>query len=156
MSRKKPFNLDAEIRKVLRELSVRWPAKKTARDNAKREVQVGTYKNGKPKYKMMYECASCHNLFDREDTQMDHIKTVIPINIDELVLKYKSILSDSELLKILGRDPGDTDDLIKIIIFISRLFTTVDNYQCLCKETCHKEKTKLENRERRKKRAKKS
>lgn len=90
-------------------------------------MRVGTYKNGRPKFKNKYQCAECKGLFDQKETQMDHI---IPV-VDPLI----------------GFVDWNT--------YIIRLFAEVDNYQCLCKP-CHKVKSERENADRSKKRAKKA
>lgn len=105
----------------LREASRYWPPKKKARDAAKVKVEIGKFKNGKPKTALKYKCNSCAQLFDREDTHMDHIEPVI----DPLI----------------GFQDWNT--------YIFRLFVMEDKFQCLC-SNCHKDKTKKENEVRKK------
>ena len=99
----------------LRQLHRYWDQKKVARDNAKVQIEVGTYKNGNPKYHTMYKCAHCFEVFERQDTQMDHIEPVVELEM--------------------GFVDWNT--------YVERLFCNAENYQCLCKG-CHKIKTNLE------------
>lgn len=103
----------------LRKISLIWQGKTIARDNAKVTVQEGFFKNGKPKFKTKFKCASCQNVFDREETHMDHANPVVDIS-------------------------GFTnwDD------YINSLFCDESNYQCLC-ISCHDTKTQSENKQRR-------
>jgi len=120
--KRKRDNIKDFLIPVLRNASRIWWAKKEARKRAKRKVQDGFYKNGKPKYIIKYECCSCHELFDMGDTQMDHV------------------------LPAIDPDAG----FIDWNTYIARLFPDPEGYQCLCKDKCHREKTNQENKERRK------
>lgn len=100
----------------LRDLSRYWYEKKEARNAAKVKVEIGTFANGKPKFKVMFRCESCQGTFDIKDTHMDHKVPVIDPDIG----------------------------FIDWNTYIARLFTTKDNYACLCTE-CHASKTFLEN-----------
>lgn len=83
MARKKreltPENLTYFQRKHLinriRQATMYWPYKNVARNKAKRKIEVGTYKNGNPRYVIKYECESCKGLFD--EIEMDHIKPIV-------------------------------------------------------------------------------
>lgn len=117
MSSKKVPDLKRWLFPKLRRISLSWPGKAIARQNAKVRVEIGTFKNGNIKYKILYRCASCTNLFPEEETQMDHIKPVI---------------SPSE-----GFTSWD--------ISLPTLFSQPNNYQCLCLE-CHTLKSLNENK----------
>ena len=112
--------LKRDIQNQLRQLHNRWAPKREARELAKVKVEVGLYKNGKPKYKNKYRCASCEQLFNKEETQMDHIESVINLT---------------------GFYDWNT--------YIDRMFVDVNLYQCLCK-SCHNIKTQKDNTTRRK------
>lgn len=120
--KKKPRTVRQVVEPKLREASRYWHEKKTARDAAKVKVEVGKFKNGNPKFKTMYKCAKCLNNFDRKDTQMDHIEPVIEAEV--------------------GFVDWNT--------YVERLFVKASGYQCLCR-FCHQEKSKAENKKRRKK-----
>ena len=117
MAKKRKYKtVEQLVMPKLREASRWWHAKKEARKQAKVKVQVGTFKNGNPKYKTMYRCASCQETFDIKDTHMDHKEPVIDVQTG----------------------------FIDWNTYISRLFVDVDGYQCLC-SGCHQIKTSLEN-----------
>lgn len=103
----------------IRNLSRIWPGKNEAKKLYRVQVQIGYYKNGKPKFKFQWKCAKCLNLFDEQQVEMDHIQEVVPV------------------------ETGFTnwED------YITRTFVQPDGYQCLCK-ACHKEKTDAANQER--------
>ncbi len=113
-----PKSIQSWLIPRLRRISMYWPGKQVARDRAKRQVQIGYYKNGKPEYKVMWECAACLELYEKPETQMDHIKPVIDV-----------------------RGFQNWEDTI------STEFCPPENYQCLCKP-CHYLKTQVENEER--------
>jgi len=113
---KKPKTIQQVLIPHIRRASRFWPPKAEARKQAARKVQVGTLKNGKPKFETFYECSECtkqgiKKLHPKENTQMDHI---------------------IEVASITGFDNWDA--------YISRMFPTADGYQCLCLDH-HKEKT---------------
>jgi DNA-directed RNA polymerase beta' subunit len=70
--------------------------------------------------KTMYKCNSCGGNFEAKDTHMDHIESVIDVQV--------------------GFVDWNT--------YISRLFVDVDGYQLLC-SGCHLIKTTMENEMRR-------
>lgn len=113
MAKKK--DLRSLIIPKLRDLSRYWPEKRKARNAAKVKVQIGTFKNGNPKYEIQYTCNSCQGVFKREETQMDHRVPVISVE----------------------------DGWVSWDVYIERLFCPADNYQCLC-IGCHEIKTALE------------
>lgn len=99
----------------LRRASMFWPSKSVARERARVEVQDGFFKNGKEKFKVMYQCAHCEQLVEKTDSQMDHIVPVVDVE---------------------GFSTWDE--------YIRTLFCDESNYQCLCK-ACHFVKTQAEN-----------
>lgn len=114
--KKKPRSVQSFIMPHLRRASRYWPPKSEARKKAERKVIVGSFKNGRPKYETLYECAECtrqgiHKLHERQNTQMDHIVEVSGLN---------------------GFDSWDK--------LIARLFCDAEGYECLCLEH-HSEKT---------------
>lgn len=118
MARRMPKTTESWLIPKLRRISLSWPGKAIARDNAKRYVGDGEYKNGNPKIKVMYECAHCKALVDRDEGQMDHREPVIAI-----------------------KGFNDWND------FVARLFCNPDAYDHLC-IPCHSKKTNAENRNR--------
>lgn len=121
MARKLPKSLESWLIPKLRRVSMYWPGKTIARDNAKVYVDDGHYKNGKLKTKVMYQCNECRNLFEQKDTAMDHKISVV-----------------------------GTEGFMDWNTYIESLFCSPDNYQCLC-HTCHHKKTNNENIVRKKK-----
>lgn len=65
----------------------------------------------------LYECQSCHGIFSPKDIELDHIIPVVDLK--------KGFTS--------------WDD------FIKRLFVKTDDFQVLCKNICHTQKTNIEN-----------
>lgn len=108
---KKPKSIQSFIMPHLRRASRYWPPKSEARKRALRKIEIGKFKNGRPKFEDRYECAACKNLFPRELTQMDHI---------------------IEVASLTGFDSWDAT--------IGRMFPDADGYQCLCNE-CHSKKS---------------
>jgi 5-methylcytosine-specific restriction endonuclease McrA len=108
---KKPRSIQSFIMPHLRRASRYWPPKSEARKKALRKVQIGEFKNGKPKFEDRYQCASCNELVPREESQMDHIVEVAALN---------------------GFDSWDAT--------VARMFPNADGYQCLCL-TCHSAKS---------------
>lgn len=74
---------------------------------------------------VFYRCAACGELFKDRDIQVDHIT---PIG-------YFPLWADSL-----------PEFLVRLLVWVLRLFCDIDNLQVLCKP-CHKKKTKkdLEN-----------
>lgn len=118
MGRRMPKSLQSWLIPILRKASLRWPGKAIARDQAKRYVNAGSFKNGKPRTKVKFQCAKCKNLFNKEETQMDHRAPVIAVS---------------------GFQDWNT--------FMPRLFCPPNAYDCLCL-VCHARKTASENRQR--------
>lgn len=63
-----------------------------------------------------YTCAICNKIISKREISLDHKLPIVPVT---------------------GWDNYDG--------FIERLFCSVDGFQVICKEPCHKEKTKAEN-----------
>lgn len=104
----------------LRRISLSWPGKSVAREQAKVKVQIGVSKNGTPKYRVFYKCAECvregkPTLWRKDETAMDHLDPVVDI-----------------------RGFQSWND------FITKLFCTPSGYQCLC-HSHHNDKTQKEN-----------
>lgn len=104
----------------LRRISLSWPGKSAARNNAKVKLLIGYSKNGNPKYRVYYKCAECvregkETLWTREQTAMDHIDPVVEIT-----------------------------GFVSWDYYIERLFCEPSGYQCLCLEH-HQNKTDKEN-----------
>lgn len=121
---KKPKSIYTHIIPHLRKASRWWPPKNEARKKAERKVIIGSFKNGRPKYETLYECAECTRkgltkLHSRENTHADHIIEVAGLN---------------------GFDSWDN--------LINRMFCDSNGYQILCIQH-HEEKTK-KNQEKRK------
>jgi hypothetical protein len=122
---KMPKSLISWIMPKLRRASMYWPGKSIARDQAKIQIQEGTFQNGKPKFKTYYICAECERqgvekpYHERDFTAMDHVIPVIDVK---------------------GFD-GDWTKLMET------LFCSPDNYQCLCFPH-HEQKTIEENKQR--------
>lgn len=103
----------------LRDVYRTWPQKSVARDRAKVRVEIGRYKNGNPEYKIKFKCYICEELFEKQDTQIDHVDSVVDPQV--------------------GFVDWNT--------YIDRLFCDADNLRCACKP-CHQLKTLWENDER--------
>lgn len=114
-SKTMPKSKRAWLEPRLRRISLYWPGKVIARDQAKVRVQIGKYKNGKPEFRVFYRCNECKALFLEEETQMDHINPVV---------------------KLTGYNTVDE--------YIERLLANPEGYQCLC-ISCHAGKTLQEN-----------
>ena len=113
---KKPRTLRQWLEPKLRNMARQWPEKNKARRKAVKRVQIGLYKNGKPEFRSMYECAECKKTFQKQETAADHIIPVV--------------------------DP--VDGFIDWNTYLERLFCPADNYQILCKP-CHLLKSGGEN-----------
>jgi 5-methylcytosine-specific restriction endonuclease McrA len=115
MPRKEVKSLPSWLLPRLRRISLWWPSKSIARDRSKVVLEVGQTKKGKPIKRVFYKCASCEGLFTKEETQMDHIESVI---------KLEGFTNWDEV--------------------INRLFCNPEGYQTLCRD-CHAKKTGDEN-----------
>lgn len=128
----KPIDIKKWLIPKLRRLSRWWPNKNIAREKAKVKVEIGKTKEGKPKYRIFFRCATCeierpeHSLWTREETQADHISPVV----------------------------NPKDGFVDWNTFIPRLLCDASGYQILC-ENHHKQKTGTENKVRKVKRIKK-
>lgn len=107
----------------LRRLSLWWRGRSDALKDARRYVEVGSYKNGNPIMKAVYECAECRRqgiegYYDKKDVRADHI---IPIANIEGFTNWNE--------------------------YITNLFCEKEGFQILC-EFHHDEKTLSENEKR--------
>lgn len=111
----------------LRRISLQWPARNIAKQQARVEGDFKLKKDGTPgkRKHISYKCAECQELFPPSEVQMDHITPIVPES---------------------GFDSWDG--------VINRLFCEPEAYQCLC-SGCHDEKSRTENKGRVKKRKKK-
>lgn len=112
----RPEKIKSFLVPKLRRISRMWPDKITARKLARRVVEIGKTKKGKPKFKVKYECNLCHNIFEKHDTQADHILPVV--------------------------DP--ITGYVDIATYIDRLLAPPEGYQIIC-SSCHDNKTSKEN-----------
>jgi len=97
-----------------RKLWLRWPPRAQALKNARRRVQVDTFKNGKPKMGFEHRCADCHEWFPQESgkptVEVDHNEAVGGFSDDitkwgeELGQIYQRLLVGVEDLTILCHD----------------------------------------------------
>ena len=149
MAKKKRRDVKSLITPKLRQMSRYWHEKRTARDAAKVKVEIGTFKNGNIKHHTMYRCNSCGKTLEYTESKMDHIKSVVPVNIEEILEEHFDRINDDEFLGILNCDQEMAFQFFEMFIIMSRLFTKADNYQCLC-DPCHDKKSAKENAERRK------
>ena len=115
------WNDKNQIIKRLRQVWFMHPVRKQAEDKAKKSYQVNKA-DGTPSKRpsVFYICAGCGDEFKKM------IKKKLQIYVDHIVP-----VVDLEL------------GFIDWNTYISRLFTTVDNLQVLCKK-CHDEKTSKE------------
>lgn len=101
------------ILNILRQGTVQWSGRSKCLKRYSKRVHDGEFfKNGKPKYKLHYQCASCKDWFkDPKFLEIDHIKEVGPL-----------------------------ESWDKIKDFIERMYCPVENLQPLC-SVCHQRKT---------------
>lgn len=137
MSLKKEQQLFPWLRHKLRRLSYMWPERKDTKTNAR--VSRGKY-----------ECAHCKaegvdRLWGPTEISLDHVEPVIPTSINsDSEYMYNMLKDKPEILKIFQCKDKDLKDVIKTIIFVSRLFCKAEGFQVLCHEH-HDIKTFLEN-----------
>ena len=64
----------------MRKFWLRWPPRAAALKAARRQVEVGKFKNGSPKMGFEHECAICHKWFPQEKgkptVEVDHLEEV--------------------------------------------------------------------------------
>lgn len=102
----------AIITNALRQASIIWPIRAQVFKNAQVKVKEGKFKNGKPRYKYYWRCASCEELFrDKSELEVDHIEEV-------------------------GSFTGDVTE------FCRRLFCDIGNLQLLCIKCHHAKTTR--------------
>jgi hypothetical protein len=81
---KKPKSLKTWLIPKLRKISIYWRGKNEAFNDAKVRLTVGKFKNGKPKERVLYECAHCakeglEGYYERHEVQADHINPVVSV-----------------------------------------------------------------------------
>lgn len=103
---------------AMRKLWMESPYRNRPLAAAKERVLIGTYKNGKAKYKVKYRCAKCGNLFEDCNVEVDHKK---------------------ELTRARWDIPMD-EDVANLVPWIETLFCDSSNLQVLCIR-CHAKKT---------------
>lgn len=87
---------------LLRQGTIKWEGRKTCLRRARKKVLVGQTKEGKPKYKLHWQCAKCKTWFNSQDAlEVDHIVEIGPFE-------------------------GDWNK------FVSKVFCGQDNLQALC------------------------
>lgn len=105
------------IQNQLRRVSSMWHIRQEVLAEAKTRSKIGTYKNGKDKYKVKYKCAKCENLWNDSQVEVDHIVEV------------------SHKIK-----PPSKMDKADLFQWIDQLFCEKSNLQVLC-IGCHQAKT---------------
>lgn len=102
MSKDRNSKLTSYVKGALRRASVRWPARNEALVRAR--VERGKYK-----------CEICHDLFQRQYIELDHIEPVISLK----------------------------DGFVDWNTYIERLLPEAEGFQAICKN-CHASKTAME------------
>ena len=64
------------LQKELRRSSIKWFERNKAIQRARVVREIGFFKNGAPKTKVLYKCASCREAFDRKEIHVDHIEPI--------------------------------------------------------------------------------
>ena len=134
------------LRHKLRRLSYMWPERKDTKVNAR--VSRG-----------LYTCAHCkeegvETLWGPKDISLDHVHPVVPVTIDKDSAYMLDLLNTKKVLNILNCKEEELQDMIKTLIFVSRLFCKADGFQVLCHDH-HDIKSFLENELRRENKPKK-
>lgn len=119
----KKYNQNSTIISSLKRSFSRSPIVQEMLDDVRTE-EVWYKKDGTPakKPRVLFECAECKNKEMRKNVQCDHVEPVVPVEIPS---KHMSLA-----------------------IICHRLFVGKEGLQILCK-SCHKEKSKKENEQRR-------
>lgn len=60
----------------LRKASLRWKVRNEVKKESKVRVPAGRYKNGTEKFRVMFRCAECGELFKNDQVDVDHIEEV--------------------------------------------------------------------------------
>lgn len=115
------FRLKNWLVSALRSVFRRYPPYGRTLNKVKEEYFITT-KNGKQLRRVKFKCASCGEWFSRKQIQVDHISGVTGE-------KGFPTLPD-------GSSDWNT--------YIANMFVSDDGLQVLCKDKCHKEKTKQE------------
>ncbi len=112
--------IKAAIRRVFSRSALRINAVKDCQVKTE-SVPIG-YRNSRPRVKTWYQCPVCDNYCAAGDLEVDHRSPVVPVDSS-----FEEMAWD---------------------VLIDNLWCVVDNLIAICK-MCHKDKTKLEMRERR-------
>lgn len=87
-----------------------------------RAKSLGHVDLARPRVKTWYQCEECKKFCAGYELQVDHIEPAVKID--------------------------ETFENMSLDEFVNRLWCSVDNLQAICKEPCHKNKTKLEKEQR--------
>lgn len=94
---KKKLNL---IKNEIRKLSLRSKERQTILNSNRKQIQVGTFKDGRPKMVYHYQCNKCKEWFRSKDVEVDHIEEVGKGHTDLNVLAAR-ILCGVDNLQVL-------------------------------------------------------
>lgn len=108
----------------MRQASYKWPPREAAKRKARIRKEVGTFKNGNPKYLYLYKCAGCGGLFTDKEIALDHVLPVVPVE-------------------------GWRNEVEFMHEYLERLLVYEEGFQVLCREKCHQQKSDDENNRRR-------
>jgi len=103
---------------LLRHGTIEWHIRSKVINRDRKHVQIGTFKNGSPKYKYYYRCQKCKEYFeDKSVLELDHIVEIGHIDISNpLAIDWTSV--------------------------IYKMYCDESNLQGLC-GTCHQKKTRV-------------
>lgn len=124
MKVKRPYKWveQAVVISAMRRVFRRYPGYKACLEAAKSEYFVPS-KTGKPMRRVQFKCAKCLKQVKNTDKVVDHILPVVNPSVG----------------------------YVDYNVYAQRLFCSIDNLQCIC-ISCHKEKSRRENLERKKSR----
>lgn len=128
MTKKRKWVLQAAVFSALRRIFRTYPPYNEVRNRAK-EVYYVKSKKGKDLKRVRFKCESCGGKYAAKNVAIDHVESVVPVT------------------GLPTQTNGDPD----FNVYIKRLFCGIDNLQLLCKK-CHADKSKNENKQRKKKR----
>ena len=60
----------------LRKCSLRWSPRNLTLREAKRKIQDGYFKNGKPRMRAQFKCNECKEWYSSKEVQVDHMTPV--------------------------------------------------------------------------------
>lgn len=126
----KEFSLKQYLKNAIRRASYRHPVRSAA-VNAVKVPAPASWPNKRVKY--VAPCATCKQLFELSDIQVDHKEPIIPVS--GWPEAPKSALYDA-----------NGGPCMNVLVY--RTFVSVNSLQVLCKP-CHKLKSQAENKTRR-------